>query len=416
VQNNWVCGNYSQGNGGGIAHVGVSNGGRIEHNDVLFNESFSQANAVNGGGIFIGGETALAAGGLSDGTGNVVVDANRIHGNMAGAGDGGGIAIVNASGTDIVNSQIGNSANYRNNQWWDISVFNNMITNNVSGLAGALTIQDAVEVHVVNNTIAHNDSTATAALAFTPGFPNQSNAQPAGIVSRTHSPALAALLGSINVGSLPLNGNRPEEYVTFSDANLNNNIVFGNRSFFWLNYDDPNTVIVETGLFPFNCTTAPTGCNLLDTSAYSNDMAVMDGVVDTGDVMFARFSLLTDNPDNTAEYTGGGNVFTADPVFLNPVFNEGKNGIDIPEFTVLQTAGAFDEGGNFIQVAFGPLSIVETGSTPVQRVFYDYHLGAGSPAISAGQNVGITGPLGQDIDGDPRNNGNTNEIGADELP
>ena len=125
---------------------------------------------------------------------------------------------------------------------------------------------------------------------------------------------------------------------------------------------------------------------------------------------------MTDNTDNTAEYTGGGNVFTLDPVFLNPVYNEGNNGVDIPEFTVLQAAGAFDEGGNFIQIAFGPLSLVELGSAPLSRTFYDYHIGAASPAAGAGQNVGLTGPLGKDFDGDPRNNGNTNEIGADELP
>ncbi|MEJ2691926.1 MAG: hypothetical protein P8166_02445 [Candidatus Thiodiazotropha sp.] len=324
--------------------------------------------------------------------------------------------MVNANGTDIVNSRIGNSNRYRSNRWWDVSIFNNMITNNVSGLAGALSLQDSVEVHVVNNTIAHNDSTATTALAFTPGFPNQSNAQPAGIVSRLHSPALAALLGSMNANIVPTNGNRLDEYLTFSDANLNSNIVFGNRSFFWLNYDDPATTLVETGLFPANCTTAPTGCDLAATAAYSDDMAVLDGVVNSGEVMFSRYNLLTDNADNVAEYTGGHNVFTADPVFLNSVFNEGKNGIDIPEFTVIQAAGAFDEGGNFIQVAFGPLSLVEPGTAPNARSLFDYHIDAASPAASAGQNVGLAGALGSDFDGDPRNNGNTNEIGADELP
>jgi hypothetical protein len=415
VQDNWVCGNFSQGNGGGIAHMGLSNGGRIENNEVIFNESFSQANAVNGGGIFVGGNVALAGSGFSDGSGNLVIDANRIHGNLAGAGDGGGIAVVNASGMDIVNSRIGNSNRYRNNQWWDVSIFNNMITNNVSGLAGALSLQDSVEVHVVNNTIAHNDSTATTALAFTPGFPNQSNAQPAGVVSRFHSPALAALFASMDASSVPINGNRLDEYLTFSDANLNNNIVFANRSFFWMNYDDPTTTLVETGLFPANCVTAPIGCDLATATAYSDDMAVMDGVVNSGDVMFARNSLLTDNPDNVAEYTGRQNVFTLDPLFLNPVFNEGKNGIDIPEFTVIQTAGAFDEGGNFIQVAFGPLSLVEPGTQPNARRLIDYHIDAASPAASAGQNVGLAGALGTDFDGDPRTNNNTNEIGADEL-
>jgi hypothetical protein len=408
VQENWVCGNYTQGQGGGIAHLGLSNGGRMEHNNVLFNESFSQANSVHGGGIFVGGQTPLQ-GTVSDGTGNVLIDANRIHGNMAGAGDGGGIAIVSANGVDVENS-LGDSST-----WWDVRVFNNMITNNVAGLAGAVTLQDSLEVHVRNNTIAHNDSTATAALAFTPGFPNQSNPLPAGVVSRLHTPAMATLLEGVT--DIPVNGGRLDEYLVFSDPDLINDIVFANRSFFWLNYDDPTTTIIETGLFPADCTAPPDCGTSVDAIAASNDLAVLDGQVDTGDVLFVRFNLLTDNADNQAEYGSiANNVFTIDPVFVNPVFNEGKNGLDLPEFTVLQTAGAFDEGGNFIQVAFGPLTIVELGSNPIQRVFYDYHIQAGSPAVSAGQNVSTTGPLAVDFDGDPRNNGNANEIGADELP
>ncbi len=409
VQENRVCGNFSAAQGGGIAHIGRSNGGRIEHNKVLFNESFSQAFTVNGGGLYVGGQPALQPTNgllLSEGTGNVVVNANLINGNNAGAGDGGGIAIVNANGIDVANN-LGS-----NNQWYDVSVFNNMITNNVSGLAGAIAIQDSLEVHVQNNTVAHNDSTATASQAFTPGFPNQSTALPAGIVSRFHTPDMATLLTG---ATIPANGGRVDEYLTFSDANLNNNIIFGNRSFYWLNYDDPNTVIIETGLFPADCTTPTTGCTL-DPIAASDDLAVLDGTVDSGEVMFSRFSLLTDNADNVAEYTGGGSVFTLDPAFVNPVYNEGKESLDLPEFTVLQTAGAFDEGGNFIQVAFGPLTTVELGSAPNARVFYDYHITTGSPANGAGQNVGLGGLLGEDFDGDPRTNGNTNEIGADELP
>jgi hypothetical protein len=225
---------------------------------------------------------------------------------------------------------------------------------------------------------------------------------------------MAALLPLVDPATLPLNGGRLNEYLTFSDANLNNDIVFGNRSFFWLNFDDPNTTLIETGLFPANCTMAPTGCDLANFAAYTNDFAVLDGTVDTGDELFVRSNLLTDNTDN-AVYGGTGNVFTLDPVFVNPVFNEGRDGLNLPEFTVLQTAGAFDEGGNFIQVAPAPLTIVELGSNPNQRVFYDYHIESTSPAVGAGQNVGLGGPLGLDFDGDPRTNGNTNEIGADEL-
>ncbi len=427
VQENWVCGNLSQGHGAGIGHLGLSNNGSIEHNDVLFNESFSQANSVHGGGIFVGGQTPLQANAagllLSEGTGNVVIDANRIHGNMAGAGDGGGIAIVSVNGVDVADNPGTPGA------WWDVSVFNNMITNNVTGLAGALSIQDSLEVHVQNNTIAHNDSTATVALAFTPGYLNQSNPLPAGVVSRLHTPAMATLLGSVT--NIPVNGGagRTEEYLSFSDASLNNNIVFANRSFYWGNFDNPNTSTIETGLFPLDCTTAPNCGNSVDAIAASYDLAVLDGQVDTGDELFVRYNLLTDTPENRATYTGGGDRFTFDPMFVNPLFNEGEDGVDLPEFTVLQTAGAFDEGGNFIQVAFAPLSIVERGSSPSQRVFYDYHIQVGSPAAFAGRNVNPNGRLGVDFDGvyypdgdgvpvsDERCGGcgNSNDIGADEI-
>lgn len=406
VDDNWVCGNFSQGNGGGIAHVGLSNGGLIEDNDILFNESFSQASSVQGGGIYIGGETPLGLTGgylLSEGTGNVTVDANRINGNLAGAGDGGGIAIVRASGVDVTNNLTDNT------KWYDVRVLNNMITNNVSGRAGAVMVQDSVETHIQNNTIAHNDSTATVALAFEPGSPNQSIAMPAGIVSRLHTPDMSSLLAG---ASIPANAGRDLEYVTFSDANLNNNIVFGNRSFYWKNFDNPSTTAIETGLFPSNCTAAtPSGCNLSDFAAYTDDLGVLDGFTDTGDTLFVRFGLLTQGGyDDNGSY-GGVNLFTTDPVFVNPVHNVGAGGLVQTEFTTLATAATFDEGGNFIQVSFAPLSIVGSGGG-----LYDYHIQAGSPAISAGQNVGLNGPLGLDFDNDPRSNGNTNDIGADELP
>src|SRR5204863_2143597 len=37
--NNWVCGNLSTGDGGGVGHMGFSYGGDIEHNWILFNQS-----------------------------------------------------------------------------------------------------------------------------------------------------------------------------------------------------------------------------------------------------------------------------------------------------------------------------------------------------------------------------------------
>jgi hypothetical protein len=41
LDHNWVCGNLSSGDGGGIAHSGFINNGTIRNNWVLFNQSQS---------------------------------------------------------------------------------------------------------------------------------------------------------------------------------------------------------------------------------------------------------------------------------------------------------------------------------------------------------------------------------------
>ena len=61
VTNNFIAANFSAGNGGGIAHIGLSDGGVIDGNTMVFNESFIQATGTNGGGIFIGGTPAAPA-------------------------------------------------------------------------------------------------------------------------------------------------------------------------------------------------------------------------------------------------------------------------------------------------------------------------------------------------------------------
>ena len=98
---NWICGNFTLGDGGGIGHLGLSNDGVIDDNQILFNEQFNQGLTVNGGGIFIGGQPPLAAGALSPGSGNVDVISNVIQGNSAGVGDGGGISLNQVNGQDV---------------------------------------------------------------------------------------------------------------------------------------------------------------------------------------------------------------------------------------------------------------------------------------------------------------------------
>ncbi len=290
----------------------------------------------------------------------MVVDANRIHGNLAGAGDGGGIAVVNANGIDVAENL--DAAN----RWWDVALYNNMITNNVAGRAGAITLQDSLEVHVQNNTIANNESTATAALAFTPGNPNQSNPLPAGVVSRVHGVDMAHLLLGSRRGDLPLNGNRWMEYLTFSDANLNNNILFGNRSFYWWNYGPTRDALTEFGLFPANCTTSPNStCDLVNFVDYTRRLAVLDGIVDTGDEMFLRFNLLTSGPPDAATYSGSAEQYryprSAVP---QPGLQRGQRRCRHSGVHHAADGGRAGRGRQLHPGGLRPLTIVELGSNP----------------------------------------------------
>jgi hypothetical protein len=217
VSSNFVCGNFARNDGAGIAHFGFSPNGMIKGNTIAFNQTFVQGLAQGGagGGILVAGPTA-AAGALSQGTGTVTIDGNLIQGNQASTGDGGGIAARSVNGQDVAISPADST------NWNRLNVFNNIIVNNNTGLAGGgIALQDVLRANIVNNTIAHNDSTGTAGAAFIPGNPNESTSQPAGVVSRQHSLALLTALGA---GATP----------DFSSPLLDNNIIWHNRSFHWM--------------------------------------------------------------------------------------------------------------------------------------------------------------------------------------
>jgi hypothetical protein len=422
VQENWICGNFSQGDGAGIGHLGLSNGGGIEDNLVIFNESFQQAGPVQGSGIFVGGKPALQPAPvsgllLSPGSGNVTIDANIVRGNLAGAGDGGGIRIQQANGLDI-DASLDDVSN-----WYRVAVFNSMITNNVAGLAGGgISVQDSLRAVIRNNQIANNDSTATTALAFNLADPlnqganNVTTPQPAGVVSRLHGPDMAALM-TLWVDPAALPANRATQWQIFSDAVLRDNIVYQNRSFYWTNFDDPATAVIETGLVPASCEdpTDPLNDPTCDINAvavedYTADFGVLEGILETADRLNPRYSLLTDNADN-AFYLGLATNITGDPAFVNPYLNGPRGGVNIGEFKTLQTAAAFDEGGNFIQVTFGPLTLVDADGTPTP--LYDYHITTASDAVDAG--AGGVNRLAVDFDNEPRPQGVAADIGADEV-
>lgn len=377
VTENYICGNFTQGDGGGIGHYGLSGGitgqgnnlevesGLIAHNAVVFNQSFNQGQAVSGGGMFIGGAPGLAAGSLTPGSGPVQVIANLIQGNQAGGGAGGGIRTALVNGADV-------EASNNINRWYPVDMFNNIIVNNMAGHAGGgISLQDTVKANIINNTVAHNDSTATAGEAFAPGSPNLSTAQPAGIVSYSHSTALEAEIPN----------NRKAAYGGFSKPTLFNNIVWRNRSFFFSTDD----------------TQEPPVYGLNNATPYYQDLAVLG----TAGSLNPQYCLLTDATGYAASNIDG--VTDPNDLFQFAYVNtdNGQTVQQVENTTSIATQPAFDEGGNFIQVRFGPLT--PTG---------DYHLVSGADAVDAAD---AGEAPADDIDGDLRPLGGGVDIGADEA-
>jgi hypothetical protein len=221
VDHNWICGNISSADGGGIGHLGYSQGGRITGNTILFNQSFQQSNSTHGGGIAVVGEPPVA-GALSLGTGNLSIDGNLIRGNFAEAGHGGGIRLQGVNGADVA------AFPQSKERWFAVTMSNNMIVNNVSGWGGGgVSLVDALVSTVDNNSIVANDSVGIAGVvlagglalpAATPAAAGRGKPSPAGISSETTSPALR---------------NASRRVDAISNPELINNVVWKNRSFFY---------------------------------------------------------------------------------------------------------------------------------------------------------------------------------------
>jgi hypothetical protein len=319
IEENLITGNFSRFNGGAISHWGLSPGmGTIRNNKILFNECHFGAilnQAGDGGAIYIAGEVLGV-----DGSGSVTIEGNLIQGNLAGSGYGAGIRAFAVNGLDV-------SANPTDpTQWHELNILNNIIVNNVSGLAGGgIALQDVVRATISGNTIAHNDSTATSALAFTAGQAN-SNPQPAGIVSGIHSAILQGFLLATGVPA-------PYSTQTFSDPILENNIIFKNRSFF-------NQVTGGVGSL------APNPVNLYW------DLSVLGSVTAADPHLNPQSCTLTSTTDLQTGYDYNS------PTPTNTV------GADIATgyFNTLTSAAVVDEGGNSINVLISPL--VPTGTYP----------------------------------------------------
>lgn len=369
VRNTLVCGNYSNQYGGGIAHFGLSPAGAVESSWIVSNQSFDE-----GGGIIVAGELVPAnarPGVLTEGSGSVRIDANLIQGNIAGD-DGGGIRTLMTNGQDV------RAQPRRPNRWHEIDVFNNMIVNNSSAdVGGAIALDDSARVFIINNTIAHNDSTSTGTGAF--GGPCVDNVPPGqfcpetlgggattsiprvgGIAAYAHSTGLQAAFA-------------PQVAQTYSNPVLQDNILWQNRSFYW----DPSLNAGEGGLVPDVGAGQP---------ARFWDLAVLN--TPTPQTLNPDHCVLTDP-------TGyGPSNIGLDPQLASPYFNINQ---------ATSKGAAF---GNFVTVTFLP-----TG------VNGNYHIQAGSPARdkALGAYLSAFPSLDTDFDNQNRPSGSFPDIGADEA-
>jgi hypothetical protein len=264
--NNWLCGNLSTGDGGGLGHMGFIYNGDIEHNTILFNQSTNPTIQANGGGIVVMGAPDVdptcgintdldcvptPPSGPGDGTGpGLVINANLIMGNAAESGSGGGIRFQAVNGAEVINFPT-SPAN-----WNSVSVTNNIIANNVAGWDGAgVSLLDSLNVNIINNTIMSNDTTASSGVLFnTIGAPlasaqgpkctancgTSSAPQPAGLVAIQNSAELSTAIAGLPAGT-PITC--PDGHFSGTTATngtcrsvsyplLQNDVFYQNRSFY----------------------------------------------------------------------------------------------------------------------------------------------------------------------------------------
>jgi hypothetical protein len=470
---NWVCGNMSTGDGGGLAHVGYIWNGNIQNNAIIFNQSTNPTIQTNGGGIIVMGAApdgfsasgvecgsvtdVDCAPGLPDGTGpGLVINANLIMGNAASSGSGGGIRLQSVNGTEVSYFPNGSqcitfnrttleptglvSCTGANNQrpvWNTVTVTNNIIVDNVAGWdGGGISLQDALNVNIINNTIAANDTTATAGPLFnTIGAPlasapnpvvqttsaSVSAPQPAGLVTMLDSSNLTATFAGLTV-TCPANHFAPATAAANGSCTkvsypyLANDVFWQNRSFqigvgSLSNAYQQNIVSLFNSVFTgSNPTTAPatqtvTGACVAGSSYW--DIGVRG---DTGPGQYAfvglelapTYSALTNtsengygtnnltaaNPGFTSQYCNGSRVPPEAAANLTGAWKLAALGWQVPPgisdatvpnpiFSLLPNA-TVDEGNNWVNISWGPLSATNpaTGVT-----LGNYALSASSPAV-----------------------------------
>jgi hypothetical protein len=490
---NWVCGNLTSGDGGGLAHLGFSYNGDIEHNWILFNQSLNPTIPANGGGLLVMGtpdadivcnnnpnidadcppptgstngvsNIVVAGIGPSDGVGpGLVINANLIMGNAAESGTGGGIAFNAVNGSDMVAFPADPG------QWNSATVTNNIIVDNVAGWDGAgISLLDSPNVNIINNTIAFNASTASAGVLFnTLGGPIASQQGPtcttncgvtsapqvAGVVALQNSAVLMANLAATPVvcpaghfSGTSANAATNGQCRLISYPKLENNIIYHNTSYY-IGVGALSPTFQQNVMTLYNafsgtaaanqpttgaCVGATTGTTSFwdlgvrgDTGPTNHDsgfrLTASDSVLTPGSNVLGSGNS-TGNPNFVSSYCDGSRQppeFGAsgwqvppgisDATVPNPIFN-------------LTPVATVDEGNNWINLRWGPLSMSNPTAVGGAYANYggglplgNYSITAGSAAATLVTGANFTDAPQYDFFDNPRKPGGSTSAGAVRL-
>jgi hypothetical protein len=371
-----------------------------------------------------------------DGVGrNLLINANLIMGNAAEAGSGGGIRFQGVNGTEV--------GTFPNNpeRWYTVTVTNNIIANNVAGWdGGGVSLQDSIGVNLINNTIISNDSTASSGSLFGAFFAPQassptpcprdpvtgasercvplSDPQPAGLSSGRHSAELLKSLPTSitcptghGAGGTGTGGRVNGACRTVSYPILYNDVLWQNRAFNIVvtqpaEGSQQSTVTLVPALNQSTtgaCVAPPTGTTYWDIGlrgdqgptnhdsgyTFSPQASVLTSVADyPGGASGFKVNTASFTPGVVAQYCNGSKIPPDVPhaaaVWYQVPPGTFEGNVPVPVFNL--TAGAtVDEGNNWVNINWGPLSLITPTSenNPAsETMLSDYSLAAGSPAIN----------------------------------
>jgi hypothetical protein len=299
-----------------------------------------------------------------------------------------------------------------------VTFTNNIVSNNVAGWDGAgISLVDSVNVDIINNTIMHNDTTASSGVLFSTlnaplaAVPPNTIPSPActsncGTSSLPQAAGLVVIQNSaILTANLPTTVTCPPNHYTVGTTGVNSNcrnasIPLLANDVFWQNRDFHISVgalgtgtLTQQAVVALLPTLSQTTTGQCVTGATYWDIGVRGdtgpGNHGSGVTLAPTYSILT----STAGYPGTGNT-ASNPTVVHEYCNGsrvppelGTMGYQVPpgisDATVpnpifdLTPAATVDEGNNWINISWGPLAMTDPAGT---TTLGNYSLQASSTA------------------------------------